>query len=44
MAGSVEQVMSMMQNKKHDLTEITMRLLEGCYMYSKLKKLNFDRI
>lgn len=44
MAGSVEQVMSMMQNKKQDLSEITMKILEGCYMYSKLKKLNFDRL
>lgn len=44
MASSVEQVISMMHNKKHDLVEICMRLLEGCYMYSKLKKIYFDRI
>jgi hypothetical protein len=44
MAGSVEQVLSMMHNKKHDLGEITLRLLEGCYVYTKMKKLHFDRI
>lgn len=44
MAGSVEQVMSMLQNKKQDLAEVALRVLEGCYMYSKLKKLNFDRL
>jgi hypothetical protein len=43
MAASVEQVISMMHNKKHDLSEIAVRNLEGCYVYAKLQKLHFDR-
>lgn len=43
MAASVEQVISMMHNKKHDLGEIAIRNLEGCYIYAKLYKLHYDR-
>jgi hypothetical protein len=43
MAASVEQIISMMHNKKHDLSEIAVRNLEGCYVYAKLQKLHFDR-
>jgi hypothetical protein len=43
MAASVEQVISMMHNKKHDLGEIAVRNLEGCYVYAKLYKLHYDR-
>ena len=42
MAGSLEQAMAAMQGKKIDLGEITFKLLEGNYVYCKLKKLNFD--
>ena len=42
-AASVDQIISMMQNKKNDLSEIAIRNLEGCYVYAKLEKLNFDR-
>ena len=43
MAASVEQVISMMHNKKHDLGEIAVRNLEGCYVYAKLYKLHYER-
>lgn len=43
MAGSVEQLISMVHNKKNDLSEVTLRLLDGSFIYIKLKKLAFDR-
>ena len=43
MAASVEQVISMMHNKKHDLGESAVRNLGGCYVYARLDKLHYDR-
>lgn len=43
MAASIEEVMSMVQGKKHDLSEIAIKNLEGCYVSTLLRNLHFDR-
>jgi len=33
-----------MTNKKNDLAEVAMKLIEGTYVYTKLKKIHMERI